>query len=125
MTLRAVVSVLAVLLLNPLAPGRAAAQEVDGSRPPAVRIAVNLERVKRKLAALPALDNERSLLKLSYYLDVYGRAPRLNLLEGFDVLAGPAPFGGPTHADMRALWTPEEFSSPAIVSIPLGWIFKR
>ena len=90
-----------------------------------MRIAVNLERVKQKLAALPALDDTRSLLKLSYYLDVYGRAPEPNLLEGFDVFAGPAPFGGPTHADMRDLWTPEEFSSPAIVSIPLGWIFKR
>ena len=125
MTRRAIVSVLTVLLLSPLAPLQAAAQDVDGARLPEVRFVVNLERVKRKLASLPATDDTRSLLDLSYYLEVYGRAPRLNLLEGFDIHSGPVPFGGATHADLRALWTPKEFSTPAAVSIPLGWIFKR
>ena len=59
-------------------------------RLPAVTLPVNLERVTRMLTALPATDEGRSLLKLSYYLEVYGRAPRLDLLRGFDLHTGPA-----------------------------------
>ncbi len=126
MTLRAIVSVLGVLLLSPLAPVRAAAQDVDGAALPAIRLAVNLERVKRKLAALPASEDGRSILDLNYYLEVYGRAPRLDLLEGFDTHIGPVPFGGPSHADLRDLWTPEEFSSPvADLGSLFDWLLKR
>ena len=50
---------------------------------------------------------------------------RLNLLQGFDLHTGPVPFGGVTHADMRNLWTPQEFSTPPALSIPLGWSSKR
>ena len=127
MTLRAIVAVLAVLLLlSPLAPVAAAAQDVDGPRVRAARVPVNLERVKRKLAALPASDDERSLLDLSYYLEVYGRTPRLNLLAGFDSHTGPVPFGAPSHADMQALWTPQAFSAPvANLSSLFDWLLKR
>ena len=125
MTLRAIVSVLGVLLLSPLAQV-AAAQDVDGAPLPAIRLAVNLERVKRKLAALPASEDGRSILDLNYYLEVYGRAPRLDLLEGFDTHIGPVPFGGPSHADLRDLWTPKEFSSPvADLGSLFGWLLKR
>ena len=129
MTLRAIVSVLTVLLLSPLAPvraGSAAAQDVDAARLPAVRVSVNLERVKRKLAALPASDAERSLLNLDYYLEVFGRAPRLDLLEGFDIDIGPVPFGGPSHADLQDLWTPREFRAPvADLGSFFDWLLKR
>ena len=84
MTLRAIVSVLTVLLLSPLAPVRAAAQDVDGARLPAVRVSVNLERVKRKLAALPASDTERSLLNLDYYLEVFRELHELTSPEWLD-----------------------------------------
>jgi hypothetical protein len=126
MTRRAIVPLLSVLLVSPLAPVAAAAQDVDGAPLPAVTLPVNLERVKRMVAALPATDEGRSLLKLSYYLEVYARAPRLNLLRGFDLDAGPVPFGGPSHADMQALWTPEEFSAPvADLGSLFDWILKR
>ena len=125
MSLRAIVYVLTVLLLSSVARVQAAAQDVDGPRVRAVRVPVNLERVKRKLVALPARDDERTLLDLSYYLEVYGRAPRINLLAGFDSHTGPVPFGGPSHADILALWTPEAFSTPAVdLSSLFGW-FKR
>jgi hypothetical protein len=126
MTLRATVSLLTVLLLSPIAPVRTSAQDVDRAPQPAVRLSVNLERVKRTLAALPASDDERSLLALNYYLEVYGRAPRINVLEGFDIHIGPSPFGAPSHDDMRAMWTPEEFSSPvANLGSLFNWLSKR
>ena len=126
MTRRAIVSVLGVVLLSPLAPVHAAAQDVDGAARPALRVPVNLERVKRKLAALPVSDGGRSILDLNYYLEVYGRAPRLDLLEGFDTRIGPVPFGGPSHADLRDLWTPREFSSPvADLGSLFDWLSNR
>ena len=125
MAQRAIVLPLAVLLLGPLAPVDAA-QEVYDAPLPAVELPVNLERLKQKLEALPATDEERSLLKLSFYLEVYGRAPRYDPLEGFDIHTGPIPFGGPSHASLRALWTPEALSAPvADLTSVLGWLFNR
>ena len=124
MTWRTIVPLLTVLLWGPLVPVGAEPQEVDKALLPAVELPVNLERLKRKLAALPATDEERSILKLNFYIEVYGRSPRLNLLQGFDIHTGPVPFGGVTHTELRDLWTPQEFSTPPVVSIPLGWLFK-
>ena len=126
MTRPAIASVLTVLLLSPLAPATAAAQKDDQAPLPAVELPVNLERLKQKLAALPATDEERSFLKLNFYLAVYGSAPRINPLAGFDIHTGPVPFGVPSDADLRSLWTPKEFSAPAAdLGSVLGWIFNR
>ena len=127
MTTRVTVVLLLAVLLSPLPAWSAARQEV-GERPllQAVELPVNLERLKRKLAALPASEEGRSLLKLNFYVEVYGRAPRIDPLEGFDIHTGPVPYGPPTHADMLRLWTPEEFSAPAAdLGSVLGWIFNR
>ena len=114
------------LLFLTLVMGDAFAQERKVDPLPSVELAVNLERLKQRLAELPESDEERSLLKLDYYVSVYGRAPEINVLEGFDLHNGPVPFGPPTHDDFQALWTPEEFSAPAadLTSI-LGWLLKR
>ena len=126
MTQRTIASLLTLLLLSTLASVDTAAQEINGAPLPAVELPVNLERVKQKLAALPATDEERSLLKLNFYVEVYGSAPRINLLEGFNLHTGPVPFGGPSHADLRNLWTPEEFRAHAVdLASVLGWILRR
>ncbi len=128
MTQRAILSVLTILVLVLVAASGvdAAAQETEPAVLPAVELPVNLERLKRKLAALPSSDEERSLLKLDFYVEVYARAPRLNPLDGFDIHTGPVPFGGATDAELRALWTPQEFSTPAAdIGSVLGWIFNR
>lgn len=118
---------LAVLLLGVLTPVPGRAQQVAEPAPlPSVELPVNLERLKRKLAALPASDDERSLLRLAFYLDVYGRAPRLNPLDGFDIHTGPIPFGSPSQADLRSVGTPAAFRAPvADLTKVLGWIFNR
>ena len=126
MTQRTLVSLFAVLFLGQIAPVRASAQESDGVREPVAIVSVNFERVKRKLAALPSPNAERSLLELSYYVEVYGRAPGIKMLEGFDTTFGPVNFGPPTHAALLDLWTPEEFSSPAMdLGSLFGWFHKR
>jgi len=118
---------LPILLASALAAVPAAAQDPGASDPlPSVDLPVNLERMKRQLATLPDSDAERSLLRLDFYISVYGRAPAINPLEGFDLHNGPVPFGAPTRDDLQALWTPEEFSAPvADLTKVLGWLLRR
>ena len=118
---------LAVLLLGPPAAAPVAGQE--GSTPPplpAVELPINLERVKRGLEVLPSSEEARSRLKLDFYVNVYGRTPRINPLEGFDLHTGLIPFGSPTHADMMNHMTPAGFGVPvADFGSLLGWIVGR
>ena len=85
----------------------------------AVELPINLERLKQRLAALPTDDDERPLIK--FYVEVYGRAPRVNPLLGFDLHTGPVNHGAPTHAEMLRQWTPEEFRTPVA---DLGSLFN-
>ncbi len=91
---------------------------------PAEELPVPLERIKRQLDRLPP-THERSLLRLSYYIEVYGRLPRIDLVQGFDVHNGPVPYGAPTHAELLAVISPREFR-PAVATLNniIGWTFK-
>ena len=125
--LKRATTAIAVLLLVPPLAAPAAGQE--GSPPatlPAVELPINLARVKRGLEVLLSSEEARSRLKLDFYVDVYGRAPQFNPLEGFDLHTGLVPFGSPSHADMMSHWTPQGFGVPvADLGSVLGWIVGR
>ena len=91
---------------------------------PAEELSVSLERIKQKLAQLgPA---QSSLLRLDYYVEVYGRAPKIDVLQAFDVHGGPMPDGAPTHAELQSLILPPESPAPPLLLSPgidiTGWI---
>ena len=91
---------------------------------PAEERPVSLQRIKRKLAQLgPA---QSSLLRLDYYVEVYGRAPKIDVLQAFDVHSGPVPYGAPTHAELVSLILPPESPTPPLLPSPgidiIGWI---
>ncbi len=92
---------------------------------PAEKLPVSLERIKRQLDRLPPTHEERSLLRLSSYIEVYGRLPRIDLVQGFDVHNGPVPYGAPTHAELLAVMSPRELR-PAVAKLNsiIGWTFK-
>ena len=119
-------SVVLVFSLTIIAAGPATAQE--SSETPwfdAEALPISLERIKRQLDRLPVRDEERNLLYLSYYVEVYGRAPRINVVQNFDIHNGQVPYGAPSHAEMIAVATPREFRTPALMLFPLfGWTGK-
>jgi hypothetical protein len=118
-------AVLVPLLLGFLGATPVAAQQVEAAPLPRAEVTVDLERLKQRLASLPATDDNTGL-KLNFFVQVYGRLPRINPLEGFELTDGPVPFGGPTHGDLLSLWTPEEFSAPvADFGSVLGWFLGR
>lgn len=77
-----------------------------------VDLPVSLERIRRQLRELP--ESTESNLRLSYYIEVYGRAPAVDLFGGFDLHTGPVPYGGPTHAEFLDVVTPQPFRTPAV-----------
>ena len=107
----------------------AAAQAPTGGAGPAVilnaeEFPVSLERIKRRMARLPKTDRQRDFLRLSYYIDVYGRAPKIDLIQGFDVHTGPIPYGSPTHSEMVNAMTPREWR-PATANLSgVGWTMR-
>ena len=90
-----------------------------------LRVENRLKIRTRQLDRLPPNHEERSLLRLSSYIEVYGRLPRIDLVQGFDVHNGPVPYGAPTHAELLAVMSPRELR-PAVATLNsiIGWTFK-
>ncbi|MYD87694.1 MAG: hypothetical protein F4Y14_16815 [Acidobacteria bacterium] len=108
-------------------PAVAGAQEPDA--PSAVetvdasRLPVSLERIKRRMAAAEATrEGLRGLLDLNFYIDVYARAPAIELLRDFDLDSENVSYGSPTHREMLEAATPREWRPRAISTGNLfGW----
>lgn len=105
-----------------------AAQETPQAPVDASRLGVSMSRIRRGLRVSEARDRENTTgLKLQFQVQVFGAAPRIDILQGFDIRKGaPTPFGAPTHSDFISHWTPTAFRSPpAPLSSLAGWaLFK-
>ena len=122
-------AVATVLVVTFLAPAAALAQQPEpgGPKPsagadqntiadsPRDTLPVSLERIRRELAATkPRPKSQKDGLRLEYYVEVYGRAPRIELfLPRENITNAPVMYGGMTHQEFLKLVTPQEFSAPA------------
>ncbi len=70
----------------------------------------SLARIKRELAEAPPLVQD--VLRLHYYIEVYGKRRELDILGDFDLVHGPVRYGAPTHREFLDLVTPQEFRAP-------------
>lgn len=114
------ISALSVLLLA--APARAQDQAPPPTQTAKLEVdelPISFDRIQRKLAQQPS--SSRQGLKLDYYVEVVGKAPKIDIFGEFDVKKGPVPFGGMTHRDFLDLVTPQEFRAPAM---DFGALFK-
>ena len=87
---------------------------------------VSLDRIRRHLDRTPARESSSfsASLRLQVRVDVYARAPQIELFgEVFDPLVGAVPFGAPSHAEMIDVVTPREFRSKAIPLLSLDALF--
>lgn len=77
------------------------------------RLGVNVDRIYRQLRQTTVRE-EIDGLHLRYTIDVFGRAPNIELFTKQDnLLKGPVPYGAPTHADILQAITPQEYRAPA------------
>lgn len=107
------------------APG-STAQESDADAPasvaPTSTLPVSIDRIRQRLAAIPEPpEGRRNLINLSYYVDVYARAPALEVLQDFDLDSETVAYGSPTHAEMLEASTPREWRPRAI---SIGNLFR-
>ena len=99
---------IAALFSSALALPAAAQDTVDVGKLP-----VNLERIQRQLQQT-SVREERDGLNLRYVVDVFGRAPQIELFTKQENLKdGPVPYGAPTHRQMIEAITPQEYRAPA------------
>jgi hypothetical protein len=91
------------------------------------RLPIDLERIERQLRRSPTEREEFEGLQLRYYVDVYGKSPRIELFApGENLTTGPTPWGAPTHKDMLQLVTPKEFSAPVMdFSAVMRWLSDK
>lgn len=91
----------------------------------AEEMGVSLARIQRRLDSLPSDAEARNLLRFNYYVQVYARAPPLDLFHGFDIHNSPIPYGAPVHSEMLAVMHPNPLYPSSISLNPItGWAWK-
>jgi hypothetical protein len=88
------------------------------------RLGVSVSRIQRGLRM--SETRERSSVtpfRLEYQIQVFGTAPRLDLLKDFDISPNaPLAYGAPTHNEFLNHWTPQAYRSPpANIGALAGW----
>ncbi len=93
---------------------------------------LSVGRVRRLLERREAIERARNPddLRIDYYIEVYGKAGRIDVLKDFDFTSQAVPYGGMTHREFLDLTTPQEFRSPAmslssIAYAAAQWAYER
>jgi hypothetical protein len=93
-----------IALIGLLVVGAANVAAAQGQAQPAVnvsRLPIDLNRLQHDLRQSASTQSENHGLKITYRVDVYGQAPRIEIFNKEDNLTTtPAPYGAPTHRDM-------------------------
>lgn len=101
-----------------MVPCRALAQSADAPSASTEidpnKLGISVERIQRELTERQ-FDSGPSGngLRINYRIEVFGQAPRIDILRDFDVFNGPVPGSGPTHRDFIDQVTPQEYRAPA------------
>ncbi len=125
------IAMLVVGLATPAGAGQQPAADAEADLG-AGTLPVSLDRIKRRMAALPA-EEDRLLLRLTTRINVYARAQAVAVLEGFNVeswtsglggrTGGAIAYGSPTHNETVNAMTPEFWRQRAssLAQIGVGW----
>ncbi len=117
-----------LLVLTLAAPAAAQAPTPVPSAPPtasapqepidATKLGVSLARIQKGLRLKQGTESQSgSPLHLMFQVQVYGAAPKIDVLKGFDLMHGAVPGSAPSHQQMIDYWTPQAFSAP---TVPFG-----
>ena len=113
---------LTTLVLLVALAGPAVAQDVpappapaDGQAIDAGKLGVDLSRIKRGLRVAETKEKLTSDgLRLDFSIQVYGQAPKIDVLQGIDLFNGAVPGTAPSHNQMIEFWTPPIYRSPTM-----------
>lgn len=121
----ALVISLVLALTGPVAAQPEAEEDARG-RIDVSRLPLDLERIQRELQASKE-EQGGDGLNLRYQVEVFGRAPELELFTPEDNLAhGPVPYGAPTHSQIIEHITPREYRPPVMdLSALMRWLADK
>jgi len=125
---------LAALLLSLTAPAWAQGQEA----PPAPaaeapvdpnKFGVSLKRIEKGLRMSELREKDKqdgTAFRLEYQIQVYGMAPKIDVLNGVDLFNGPVPGSAPSHRQFIDHVTPQIYRTPAMpLSAGLFWLANQ
>lgn len=99
---------------SPPAPQAPEAPQAPASIDPN-KLGVSLSRIQRGLRTEESRASQQdSPLRLEFQVQVFGTAPRIDVIQDFDLLNGDVPGSAPSHRQMIDFWTPKAFSSPVM-----------
>ena len=114
--------------------GPALAQDPPVPAPPveaqaidAGKLGVDLARIKKGLRVAESREKlTTDGLRLDFSIQVYGQAPRIDVLQGIDLFNGAVPGTAPSHNQMIEFWTPAIYRSPTMpVSALAVWAAQQ
>lgn len=81
----------------------------------ATKLGVDLARIKRGLRVAETKEKlTTDGLRLNFSVQVYGQAPKIDVLQGIDLFNGAVPGSAPSHNQMIEYWTPEIYRTPGL-----------
>lgn len=122
--------VLSVSAPAPAQPPAPAGQAPGSPDAPAAidptKLGVSLSRIEKGLA----IDVERDLrpgnpLRIEYQVQVFGQAPRIDVIGDFNLLHGTVPGAAPSHREMIDFWTPKAFAAPSMPLLSMAYWAAR
>ena len=117
--------VLTLVLLMGTATTPVAQEATDESTAETEALGVSFDRIKYKLDALPERDEVSALLRLDFYVEVYGQAPEIDYFQDFDLENSPIADGVPmTDELMKAMTAGDPPLVPPAINLGnlLNWL---
>jgi hypothetical protein len=90
-------------------------------------LGVSISRIQKRLFTQETFEQSGlSPLHLEFQVQVYGQAPKIDVLKGVDLFNGPVPGTAPSHQQMIDFWTPQAYSAPALpISAMAFWLAEQ
>ena len=81
----------------------------------ATKLGVDLARIQKGLRVAETKEKLTTEgLRLSFSVQVYGQAPKIDVLQGIDLFNGGVPGSAPSHNQMIEFWTPPIYRTPGL-----------
>jgi hypothetical protein len=120
---------LLLLVLSVSAPAWAQDSEAKPAPPQddtpidATKLGVSLARIQKGLRVSESKEKQSGVspLRIEFAVQVYGVAPRIDLLRDLDILHGDAPNSAPTHRQIIEFLTPQIYRQPTAPISALAW----
>jgi hypothetical protein len=87
------------------------------------KLGVSLSRIQRGLFIAEKRDQQGGdAMRLEFNVQVYGQAPKIEVLKGVDLFNGAVPGTAPSHGQMIEHWTPQIYRTPGLpISALAAW----